>query len=135
VLFTFRIDIFVAHFAHTCLLFRSQFYFSKVIKSKSLNKNGQNKNILLKRGEKSNKVRSFTSIIAHACISVWKISQRASQNYANIVSIDKYKIDKDFSANIIMKIACSTHAMRVCVWRLSQKVLNFDDMTKSNWII
>jgi hypothetical protein len=28
VLFTFRIDIFVAHFAHTCLLFRSQFQFS-----------------------------------------------------------------------------------------------------------
>jgi len=29
VLFTFRIGIFVAHFAHTCLLFRSQFHFSR----------------------------------------------------------------------------------------------------------
>jgi hypothetical protein len=34
-LFTFRIDIFVAHFAHTCLLFRSQFHFSS---TKKINK-------------------------------------------------------------------------------------------------
>jgi uncharacterized membrane protein len=76
---------------------------------------------LLKKGEKNNKVRSFTSIVAHACISVWKISQRASQNYANIESIDKYKINKDFPANIIMK-ACSTHAMHMCVKAFSKGI-------------
>jgi hypothetical protein len=29
--------------------------------------------------------------------------------------IDKYNIYKNYPANIIMKIACATHAMRVCV--------------------
>lgn len=29
--------------------------------------------------------------------------------------IDKYNLYKNYPANIIMKIACSTHAMRVCV--------------------
>jgi hypothetical protein len=51
-----------------------------------------------------------------------------------IESIDKYKIDKDFPANIIMKIACSTHAMRVCVKAFS-KGIDVCDMTKSNCII
>jgi hypothetical protein len=37
--------------------------------------------------------------------------------------IDKYNIEKGYPADIIMKMACSTHAMHARVWRLfSHKV-------------
>jgi hypothetical protein len=45
---------------------------------------------LLKKGEKNNKVSSFTSRAAHACIQFWEISQFACQNCTDIESIYKH---------------------------------------------
>jgi hypothetical protein len=50
--------------------------------------------------------------------------------------LDKYNIYKDYPTSITMKIACSTHAMRVCVCvkTLFPQGLIFTNMTRSNKI-